>query len=185
MRVAVYPGSFDPLHIGHLAIIKSLLESGDYDIVYLIVSPQNPLKDASKADNAEQRFEAAREAMRRQPELRVKLDDIELKMPAPHYTIRTLEALKKREADNDFTLVMGADNLAIIEKWKDSARILEEFGVAVFPRKGSDCQAIKKELEARYKGARIRIIDAPMVDISSTEIRENISRGRDMTEYII
>ena len=185
MRVAVYSGSFDPLHIGHFSIIRKVLEGGEYSVVYLIVSPQNPLKDASKADNAEERFKAAEEVMMRHPELNVKLDRIELEMPAPHYTIRTLEALKAREPENDFTLVIGADNLAIIEKWKDAVRILEEFGVVVFPRKGNDCELIKAGLLARYPKARIEILDAPMVDISSTEIRTRSAAGLDITEYVI
>ena len=105
MRIAVYPGSFDPLHIGHLAILRHL--SGMFDLVYLVISPQNPFKDAAKADNARQRLEAAKAAVKRYPDLRVKVEDIEFGMPAPQYTIRTLDALRAREPQNQFTLVMG------------------------------------------------------------------------------
>ena len=111
MRIAVYSGSFDPLHIGHKAIMEYLTQTSDFDWVYLVISPQNPFKDKDKALNAVQRYRAAVDAVRRHPELHVWVDDIELEMPAPHYTIRTLDALKKREPDNDFTLVVGADNL--------------------------------------------------------------------------
>lgn len=185
MQIAVYPGSFDPMHIGHLAIIRSVLACGSFDRVYLIVSPQNPLKDVSKAANARERFEAASAAMRRYPELYVKVDDIELKMPAPHYTIRTLDALKEREPDNDFTLIVGADNLAIIDRWKESERILKEYGLAVFPRQGYDSEEIIQKMKEQNPEYRISLVDAPLVNISSTEIREGLAAGRDMSEYII
>lgn len=185
MQIAVYPGSFDPMHIGHLAIIRSVLACGSFDRVYLIVSPQNPLKDASKAANARERFEAASAAMRRHPELDVKVDDMELKMPAPHYTIRTLDALKEREPDNDFTLIVGADNLAIIDRWKESERILKEYGLAVFPRQGYDSEEIMQKMKEQNPEYRISLVDAPLVNISSTEIREGFAEGRDMSEYII
>ena len=84
-----------------------------FDWVYLVISPQNPLKSPEKALNAQQRYQAAIEAVRRHPELHVWVDDIELGMSAPHYTIRTLDALKKREPGNEFTLVVGADNLPV------------------------------------------------------------------------
>ena len=135
MRIAVYSGSFDPLHIGHQAIMEYLTREKEFDWVYLIISPQNPFKDASKANNAEQRYVAAVEAVKRHPELHVWVDDIELTMPAPHYTIKTLDALKKREPENDFTLVMGADNLDGIRGWRDFPRILGEYGVVVYPRR--------------------------------------------------
>lgn len=185
MQIAVYPGSFDPMHIGHLAIIRSVLASGGFDRVYLIVSPQNPLKDVSKAANARERFEAASAAMRRYPELDVKVDDMELKMPAPHYTIRTLDALKEREPDNDFTLVIGADNLELLHRWKDSERILHEYGVVVFPREACDSQATRRRMLEEDPQRRIKLIDAPLVNISSTQIRKGLSEGKDMSKYMI
>ena len=97
MRIAVYSGSFDPLHIGHQAIMERLTATREFDWVYLVISPQNPLKDPSKALSAERRYRAAIDAVRRHPELHVWVDNIELEMPAPTYTIRTLDALKKRE----------------------------------------------------------------------------------------
>ena len=100
MRIAVYSGSFDPLHIGHLAIMDYLSRDSSFDWVYLVISPQNPFKDASKADNAQERFENAVAAVRRHPELHVWVDDIELRMGQPSYTIRTLDALREREPGN-------------------------------------------------------------------------------------
>jgi len=192
MNIAVYSGSFNPLHIGHLAIMKYLIGEGGFDCVYLIVSPKNPLKEGIDSASGQDRFEAAVEAVRRHfPESlsagdrRVKVDDIELNMPAPHYTIRTLDALRERETDNCFTLVMGADNLADIRRWRDYRRILKEYGVAVYPRKGFDLAVIKEDLLTEDPAYRITIMNAEMVDISSTIIRNAIAAGQDMSQWLM
>lgn len=212
MRIAVYPGSFDPLHIGHMAIMERLTRERAFDWVYLVISPQNPFKDPSKALSAEARYRAAIEAVRRHPELRVWVDNIELGMDPPHYTIRTLDALRRREPGNDFTLVMGADNLESLLKWRDAPRILTEYGVAVYPRKGFDTDAIRRfmyekmlQLPSPYtldaaslhnmpgtvgfeesdRMYHIEIIDAPITDISSTRIREGIAAGEDMSKWMM
>jgi len=180
------------LHIGHLAIMKYLIGEGGFDCVYLIVSPKNPLKEGIDSASGQDRFEAAVEAVRRHfPESlsagdrRVKVDDIELNMPAPHYTIRTLDALRERETDNCFTLVMGADNLADIRRWRDYRRILKEYGVAVYPRKGFDLAVIKEDLLTEDPAYRITIMNAEMVDISSTIIRNAIAAGQDMSQWLM
>lgn len=211
MRIAVYSGSFNPLHIGHKAIMEYLTSEKKFDWVYLIVSPKNPLKSNISADSGEARFNAAVEALGRHPELNVKVDDIELKMPPPHYTIKTLDALKRREPDNEFTLIIGADNLSSIHRWRDFPRILSEYGVAVYPRTGFDIVSLRRQLmeeckhfpslyvldEAESGADRltledtdnhfydIEILDAPLVDISSTEIRDGIMQGHDMSEYLM
>lgn len=211
MRIAVYSGSFNPLHIGHKAIMEYLTSEKKFDWVYLIVSPKNPLKSNISADSGEARFNAAVEALGRHPELNVKVDDIELKMPPPHYTIKTLDALKRREPDNEFTLIIGADNLSSIHRWRDFPRILAEYGVAVYPRTGFDIVSLRRELmeecknfpslyvldEAESGADRltledtdnhfydIEILDAPLVDISSTEIRDGLMQGHDMSEYLM
>jgi len=212
MRIAVYSGSFDPLHIGHQAIMEYLTRDRGFDWVYLVISPQNPFKDPAKAQNAAQRYQAAVDAVRRHPELHVWVDNIELEMPAPHYTIKTLDALKKREPDNDFTLVIGADNLEGIHKWRDAPRLLSEYGVAVYPRTGFDADLVRSRLQDECKRLaqpsyvldnaethimegtsmleedfknlyNIEIIDAPIVDISSTQIRLKEAVGEDMSEF--
>jgi nicotinate-nucleotide adenylyltransferase len=192
MQVAVYSGSFNPLHIGHLAIMKYLVGDGGYDCVYLIVSPKNPLKDSISADSGIDRYNAAIAAVRRHfPEVaeehagKVKVDDIELTMPEPHYTIRTLDALREREPENSFTLVMGADNLANIRRWRDYKRILKEYGAAVYPRKGFDLGGIKESLLDEDSSYMIDIMKAEMVDISSTTIRNAIAQGQDMSEWLM
>ena len=235
MNVAVYSGSFNPLHIGHLAIIKHMIEEAGFDMVYLIVSPKNPLKDGISATTGKDRYLAAIEAVNRhfvnkawetecgddmpppargrerfskrscgplqraatngkagvigaaafQARSKVKVDDIELNMPEPHYTVRTLRALKEREPDNAFTFVMGADNLADIRRWREYAAILKEFGVVVFPRTGHDLTKIKQDLLNEDPAYRIQILDAQMVDISSTQIRNAIANGDDISNFLM
>lgn len=176
MRVAVYSGSFDPLHIGHLRILSCLEQDDRFDAVYLIVSPRSPFKGEEKALNARERFDAAVAAVGRHPELtKVRVDDIELSMPAPHYTCRTLDALKEREPENEFTLVVGADNLAVFGGWRDHDRILLEYGLIVFPRNPFDCEALKAQLLEENPDYRIELSEMPPVDVSSTEIREGRS----------
>ena len=116
---------------------------------------------------------------------KVRVDDIELNMPEPHYTVRTLRALKEREPENSFTFVMGADNLADIRRWRDYSTILKDFGVAVFPRTGHDLTQIKQDLLNEDPTYKILILDAPMVDISSTQIREAIAKGDDISSYLM
>ena len=185
MKIAVYSGSFNPLHIGHLAIIRHMTDEAGFDHVYLIVSPKNPLKDGISSDSGRERYEAAVQAVARHPELNVTVDDIELDMPEPHYTIRTLDALKQREPQNSFTLIMGADNLADIRRWRDYSRILKEYGVAVFPRKGFDLPAIKAVLTDEDPTFRITLLEAETVDISSTTIREAIASGQDASSWLM
>lgn len=215
MRIAVYSGSFNPLHIGHKAIMEYLTNEKKFDWVYLVVSPKNPLKNDIKAETGRDRYIAAIEAVKRHPELHVWVDDIELDMKPPHYTIKTLDALKRREPDNDFTLIIGADNLCNIHKWRDAPRILADYGVAVYPRRGYDMAKMKKVLmeecrripvpyvlDANYTQAaipegmrsleetferyyNIQLLDAPIYDISSTEIRENMEKGIDMSKWLM
>lgn len=201
MHIAVYGGPFNPLHIGHLAIMKHLVEVAGFDAVYLVVSPKNPLKEIS-CDSARDRYNAAVEAVNRHfvdkadqevwndqtvaaRATRVRVDDIELNMPAPHYSIRTLEALKEREPENRFTLVMGADNLAIIRNWKEYKTILNDFGMAVYPREGHNLAQIKQDLLKEDPAYKIRLLDAPLVTISSTEIREALSNGEDISHLLM
>lgn len=191
MKIAVYSGSFNPLHIGHQAIMEYLTESMGFDMVYLIVSPKNPIKLTVSAETGRERYEAAVAAVERHPELKVKVDDIELDMPAPQYTIKTLDALAEREPDNTFTFVLGADNLADIRRWRDYGRILADYGVVVYPRKGFDMKQIKETLMQEcigMQGKQYRIClmeDAPIVDISSTELRAAFAAGIDAFAYLM
>ena len=194
MNIAVYSGSFNPLHIGHLAIMKHLIEEAGFDMVYLIVSPKNPLKDGISSDSAHDRYKAAQAAVARhfpmcqsdgKTDGKVLVDDIELTMPEPHYTIRTLDALKEREPDNTFTLTIGSDNLSDIRRWRDYSRLLREYGVAVFPRTGFDTDSLRASLLSEDPTYKITLLNAEMVDISSTVIREAIASGEDISSWLM
>lgn len=205
MKIAVYSGSFNPMHIGHIAVVRYLLEHGDFDMVYMIVSPQNPFKDSSLRDNAAARYSAAVEAVKRQGlEKKVLVDDMELRRseeelcasraqgrtPLPSYTIDTLDALQKREPGNEFTLVVGGDNLESMLKWKEGERLLCQYGIAVYPREGYDIAAeaeklVSKPDAASGKSFRIKLLcDAPLVTVSSTQIRNMIAEGLDATPLL-
>ena len=185
MNIAVYSGSFNPLHIGHLAIIKHMIEEAGFDMVYLIVSPKNPLKDSISESTGQDRYDAAIAAVNRHFNQKIRVDDIELNMPAPHFTVRTLMALKEREPENAFTFVMGADNLADIRRWRNYTTILKDFGVAVFPRTGHDLTEIKQDLLNEDPTYRIQILEAELVNISSTQIREAIANGDDPSKFLM
>ena len=185
MKIAVYSGSFNPLHKGHEAIIRFLTREAGFDLVYLVVTPQNPFKDAHSLPAGQDRYDAALSAIARHPDLKVVVQDIELKMIPPQYTIRTLDALRAREPENEFTLVIGADNLAGFAGWRYHERILLEYGVVVFPRKGYHRGHDKARLLRENPDYRIRLLKAPLVTISSTEIRKGLAAGKDMSRWLM
>ncbi|MBO4426918.1 MAG: nicotinate (nicotinamide) nucleotide adenylyltransferase [Bacteroidales bacterium] len=189
MKVAVYPGSFDPMHIGHLAILRKLCGDGGFGAVYLVISPQNPFKDPEKAKSAQRRYEAALQAAGRHPELKIKVEDIELKMTPPNYTIRTLRALQAREPGNEFTLVIGADNIGDFPRWRCARKLLSGYDILVYPRPGYDAHAELAKLKEWCKKGHIRcrmsILDAPLVDVSSTQLRQALAEGKDISNYLM
>lgn len=178
MNVAVYSGSFNPLHEGHVQVARYLLEEGGFDRIYLVVSPHNPFKDKELSCSAHERYKAACDAVLKLGlDGRIIVDDIELGMEGPSYTIRTLDALKEREPDNDFTLAFGADILCEFTGWKQWRRILSEYGIVVYPRGDVDMQGeVAALLDAagnESDGMKIRLLEnAPKINISSTQIRE-------------
>ena len=185
MHIAVYSGSFNPLHKGHEAIIRFLTRKAGFDLVYLVVTPQNPFKDIHSLPAGQDRYDAALAAVARHPDLQVKVEDIEMHMPPPQYTIRTLDALQAREPQNDFTLVIGADNLAYFSGWKYHERILLDYGVVVYPRKGYHRGHDRARLLRENPAYRITLLQAPRVDISSTTIREAHASGTDMADWLM
>ena len=149
------------MHAGHLAILRHLLSSG-FDAVRMIVSPESPFKEVGEA-TSQIRLEAVRRKVAQLvPEVIV--DDVEFRLPRPNYTVNTLRALQKANPGTRFTVVMGADNFAGIEKWRSWQEILSGYDICVYPRKGFDARSKCLSLGVRY-------IDVPEVDISSTEIR--------------
>ena len=185
MNVAVYSGSFNPLHKGHEAIIRYLTAEAGFDIVYLVVTPQNPFKEKHSHPTGRERYDAAVAAVKRHPELKVKVLDIELNMPAPQYTVNTLDALQQAEPQNRFTLIIGADNLECFSGWRFHERILLDYGVAVFPRRGYHRGHARARLLKENPAYRIRLFKAANVDISSTEIRLGKADGKDMSEWLM
>ncbi len=185
MRIAVYSGSFNPLHKGHEAIIRFLTEKAGFDMVYLVVTPQNPFKDAHSLPLGQTRYDAALEAVARHPELKVVVKDTELHMTPPQYTIRTLDTLKAEEPQHSFTLVIGADNLECFGGWRFHERILLDYGVVVFPRKGYHRGHAKARLMKENPLYKILLLKAPLVTISSTEIRNGLAAGKDMSKWLM
>ena len=185
MNIAVYSGSFNPLHKGHEAIIRFLTQKAGFDLVYLVVTPQNPFKQTHSLPAGQDRYNAALAAIARHPDLQVQAKDIELKMTPPQYTIRTLDTLREREPENDFTLVIGADNLANFAGWRYHERILLEYGVAVFPRKGYHRGHAKARLLRENPDYKITLLKAPLVTISSTEIRQGLESSKDMSKWLM
>lgn len=185
MNVAVYGGSFNPFHKGHKAIIEHLISLEDIDKIYLMVSPVNPFKEGIEQASAEERLKAVQKIAEENNWNKVLVSDIELKMPAPHYTISTLRALQSMEPQNRFSLAIGADNLEAIRRWKDYNTLLTEFGIRVFPRKGVDCQKEMEELLKENPEYKIEIMDMPQIDISSTEIRNSLKEGKSKGKILV
>lgn len=177
MNVGLYFGSFNPLHIGHITICRFLVQSGNLDQLRLIVSPRNPLKEESYLVNADERLSYVKKAIKNAGLVKkVSVCDIEYRMSPPLYTINTLRYLRHKEPENRFILIIGADNLAIIEKWHKWQELLQEFAVWVYPRSGYETE----ELCDKYG---CEILHAPLIEISSTKIREAEKTGIDMSQF--
>lgn len=184
MRVALYFGSFNPMHTGHLAICQYITGREDIDELRLVVSPANPLKDRLNEKNGNQRLDHVKEvAARISCQVRqngsrcmINVSDIEFHLSKPLYTINTLRIISSGEPDNTFILIIGADNLSIIEKWHKWDELLKEYEIWVYPRSGHDLLSLCNKYN-------VKPIDAPMIDISSTQIREEELSGHDMSSY--
>ncbi|MBR2451338.1 MAG: nicotinate-nucleotide adenylyltransferase [Paludibacteraceae bacterium] len=167
MKIGIYGGSFNPIHFGHIGLAKWVIENTDLDEVWLMVSPNNPLKDKSILADEQERLEKAREAMRREGK-RIVVSDFEFHLPRPTYTANTLRALAREYPEHEFTLIIGEDNLQIFNKWRESEYILQNYRIFVYPRKGCTPYLVPQ-------GKDIRLLDeAPYFDISSTELRKNL-----------
>lgn len=170
MKIGIYGGSFNPVHFGHVGLAKWVIEHTDLDELWLMVSPNNPLKDAGILAPEEERLAAVREAIKDIPG--VKASDFEFSLPRPSYTANTLRELQKQFPENEFTLVIGEDNLAIFDRWREYEYILANFRIFVYPRRESlstqwSNSVAVKELQF--------LSEAPLFDISSSAIRH--SRG--------
>ena len=172
-RIGIYGGSFNPVHFGHVGLAKWVIENTDLDELWLLVSPNNPLKPAGILAPEEERLAAVREAIKDIPH--VKASDFEFSLPRPSYTANTLRELQKAYPEHTFTLIIGEDNIAIFDKWKEWEYIASNFRVFVYPRKGSSMMEDFK-LKREDFLSLVYLKEAPTFDISSTANRR--SQGR-------
>lgn len=163
------------MHVGHLIIANAMLSHSDLDEVWFVVSPQNPLKERQSLLADRQRLQMVRLAIDENPRLRA--SDVEFHLPIPSYTSLTLAHLTERYPDRNFCLIMGSDNLATFTRWRNWEAILANYHIYVYPRPGStDCPLASHP--------HVTMVEVPMIDISSTYIREEIRQGRD-TRYLL
>ena len=167
MRVGIYGGSFNPVHFGHVGLARWVVEHTDLDELWMMVSPNNPLKPTGMLAPEQERLAAVREAVRDIPG--VKACDFEFSLPRPSYTANTLRALQQAFPEHEFTLVIGEDNLAIFNQWREWEYIVANFRIFVYPRHESGVRS----QESGIKKAKnvVFLANAPYFDISSTELR--------------
>src|SRR5690606_5973211 len=166
MKTGLFFGSFNPIHVGHLIIASYMLQFTEVEEVWFVVSPQNPFKIHDKLADENHRLEMVRLAVEDNPHL--KAENVEFKLSKPSFTIHTLHHLKEQHPDRIFTLIMGADNLAGLHKWKGFEEIINGYELFVYHREGFDNQALKAH-------RNVRVFDAPVLNISATFIREVLS----------
>ena len=181
MKIGLYFGSFNPIHVGHLVIANHFAEHSDLDQIWFIVTPHNPLKNKNSLLDNYQRLEMVYRATKNYTKL--KTSNIEFNLPQPNYTINTLVHLQEKHPDFEFALIMGEDNLKSFHKWKNNKLILENHHIYVYPR------ISKEHTEARFKyHKKIHKVDAPIMELSSTFIRNSIKKGKNirpmLPEYV-
>ena len=180
--VAVFGGSFSPVHTGHLAVAEGLVRSGLADEVWLTPCRKNPLKTGPCLMSDEERVNLLGEAIsfmentRKDLKGKLKISEIELGMEIPSYTIKTLERLSEEYPSHTFRLAVGADSYLDFEKWRDWERIEKRFAPVVYPRPGYEIGNLRE--------GWTRLENVEEIDISSTELREKMSKGSDTSEYM-
>ncbi|MBK8632370.1 MAG: nicotinate-nucleotide adenylyltransferase [Saprospiraceae bacterium] len=176
-KIGLFFGSFNPIHVGHLIIANHLVSDADLDEVWLIVSPHNPLKEKKSLANDYDRLCMVELALG--DNSKIKASNIEFALPKPSFTIDTLIYLKEKYPNKSFVLLMGGDNLASFDKWKNYEMILQEHEIYVYARPGSEMVVPDK-----FSEHKIRFINAPMLEISSTYIRDRIKGGNSI-RYLV
>ena len=175
MHTGLLFGSFNPIHIGHVIIASYMTDFEGLDEVWLVVSPQNPLKKKSELLDDRHRYEMCRKALEKYPTL--KASDIEFSMPLPSYTIDTLKKLEELHPDRSFAVIMGSDNIEKIDRWKEFKRITNDFSFYFFPRLNTSNEKL-----SLFRNARM--VNAPLIEISSTFIRSAASKGKNIKPYL-
>lgn len=170
MRIGLFFGSFNPIHIGHLVIADVMATHTDLDQVWFVVSPQNPFKSSRSLLHEFDRLKMVELAIA--DNYKLKAVDVEFHMPRPSYTADTLAYLSDKHPDHEFRLIIGEDNLVHFHKWKNYQSILDHYGLYVYPRPDVD----KNKIQVSHEN--IRYVSSPMLDISATFIREAIKNQR-------
>lgn len=175
MKTGLFFGSFNPIHCGHMVLANYMVEYTDLDEVWFVVSPHNPLKDKKTLLSQTHRLTMVRLAVEDHPKLKV--SNIEFKLPQPSYTINTLAHLKEKYPKKEFALMMGMDNLQTFDKWKNHEQILKNHFIYVYPR--------YKMEPGKFAGhEHVMLTEAPVVEISSSFIRKAISEKKDMSSFM-
>lgn len=173
MKIGLYFGSFNPVHIGHLIIANFVANNTDVDQVWFVVSPQNPLKKSSTLLNEYHRLHLIELAIEGNEQL--KTSNIEFKLPRPSYTIDTLTYIKEKYPNHQFMVIMGSDSYTNISKWKNYQRLLSDYSFFVYTRPG---------FEVETRPANVTVLRAPLLEISSTQLREAIKEGKSV-RYLV
>ncbi|MEO6313759.1 MAG: nicotinate (nicotinamide) nucleotide adenylyltransferase [Chitinophagaceae bacterium] len=174
MKIGLYFGSFNPVHIGHCIIASHFVQNTQLEKVWLVVSPQNPFKTPAGLLNEYHRLHLVQLATEGSSRLRG--SDIEFHLPRPSYTIDTLTYLREKHPEHEFSIILGSDGLQNLHKWKNAAVLVKDYTVYVYKRPGFDI--------VNTLNARIEIADAPLLEISSTHIREMIKAGKSI-RYLV
>ena len=174
MTIGLYFGSFNPIHTGHLIIAKHFINNTDLKQVWLIVSPQNPLKASRSLLNEYHRLHLVQTAI--EGENNLKASSVEFNLPKPSYTIDTLMYLEEKYTEHKFAIIMGSDSITNITKWKNYELLLKNYNIYVYPRPSFDSGKMNLE--------RVKIINAPSLDISSTVIRKLIQEKKSI-RYLV
>jgi guanylate kinase/nicotinate (nicotinamide) nucleotide adenylyltransferase len=175
MRIGIFPGSFNPVHIGHLAIANYLAEYEGYDEIWFLITPQNPLK--KKADLLDQNFRLALLEKSIRGYEKFKINTIEWEMSPPTYTVNTLQKLRILHPQHEFVLIIGSDNWSTFHRWKDYQLILKNFKTLIYPRRGSDRIYINHPNVSLCKSA-------PKIEASSSFIRKAVEDGKDVRFFL-
>jgi nicotinate-nucleotide adenylyltransferase len=175
MKIGLFFGSFNPIHIGHMIIANSMLEYTDLENIWFVVSPQNPFKKTSNLLHELDRLDMVRLSI--SYNYKMKVSDVEFAMPKPNYTIDTLVYIQDKNPNDEFVLIIGEDNLGQFTKWKNHEKILEYFHLYVYPRPNSD----KSDL---INHPKVKIVNAPLLDISATYIRNAVREGKSI-QYLV
>ena len=177
MKIGIFGGSFDPIHTGHAIIAQYIISSGAVDRLWFMVSPVNPLK-ADKVRQVADTDRLRMVEMVSRPMEGVETSAFEFSMPKPSYTIDTLNALQTKFPDDEFYLIIGGDNWELFGKWRNSEEILAKYHVLIYPRLDHEVN-----IPDRLKD-RVTLIDAPLIELSSTEIRERLAKGQGVRYYV-